>query len=139
MRDGAGARACLNELVTDALTLVPDCLVYLRRLENPAVFRFCAIPQVMAIATLDKCFNNEDVFTGVVKVRKGLAVSMILDSADLDGVEKWFRSFATTIKGKADPVSSQATSASFFFLSRCCLLFLFGTDKGSLAQRRRNN
>ena len=49
------------------------------------------------------------------KVRKGLAVSMILDSADLDGVDKWFRSFATTIKGKADPVSSQATSASFFF------------------------
>ena len=105
----AGALGCLNELVTDALTLIPDCLVYLRRLEDPAVFRFCAIPQVMAIATLDKCFNNEDVFTGVVKVRKGLAVSMILDSANLDGVEKWFRTFAAQIKAKANPVSERVS------------------------------
>jgi hypothetical protein len=82
--------------------LIP-CASYLRRLENVHVFRFCAIPQVMAIATLDKCFNNYDVFTGVVKVRKGLAVRMILDSNSLDGVELWFRNFAQRIKGRVDP------------------------------------
>lgn len=42
------ALACLNELVTDALTLVPECLAYMRQIKNPEVFRFCAIPQVTA-------------------------------------------------------------------------------------------
>ena len=31
----------------------------------PQVFRFCAIPQVMAIGTLALCYNNHEVFTGV--------------------------------------------------------------------------
>lgn len=42
------ALACLNELVTDALALVPECLAYMRQIKNPEVFRFCAIPQVRA-------------------------------------------------------------------------------------------
>ena len=40
------ALGCLNELVTDALALVPDCLAYMRQIKHPEVFRFCAIPQV---------------------------------------------------------------------------------------------
>jgi farnesyl-diphosphate farnesyltransferase len=69
---------CLNELVTDALELVPDCLVYLSKLECVEIFRFCAIPRVMAIATLDKVYANPDVFTGVVKIHKGLYCKLIL-------------------------------------------------------------
>lgn len=61
--------ACLNHLVTDALELVPDCISYMKMLSHPDIFRFCAIPQVMAIATLDKVYNNRDVFSGVVKAR----------------------------------------------------------------------
>ena len=53
------------------------------------VYRFCAIPQVMAIATLAELYNNPQVFTGVVKIRKGLAARMILDSNTEDGVYKW--------------------------------------------------
>ena len=66
------SRLLLNELVTDALELAPDCLAYLSLLNCEEIFRFCAIPQVMAIATLDKLYDNLDVFTGVVKIRKGL-------------------------------------------------------------------
>jgi len=40
---------CLNELVIDALELVPDCLTYLSKLNCPEIFRFCAIPQVIPI------------------------------------------------------------------------------------------
>ncbi len=29
------------------------------------VFRFCAIPQVMAMGTLALCYNNYEVFTGL--------------------------------------------------------------------------
>lgn len=42
----AEALACLNELVTNALRHIPDCLKYMSRLKNQSVFNFCAIPQV---------------------------------------------------------------------------------------------
>ena len=32
--------------MTDALGLVGSCLEYMSRLHDPAIFKFCAIPQV---------------------------------------------------------------------------------------------
>jgi farnesyl-diphosphate farnesyltransferase len=93
---------CLNELVTDALELVPDCLTYMGRLRCEEIFRFCAIPQVMAVATLEKCFGNLDVFTGVVKIRRGLSCKLILDhSSTLPQVHETFERFAKRICRKA--------------------------------------
>jgi len=92
------ALACLNFLVADALELVPDSLEYLRRLRTPEVFRFSAIPQVMAIATLEACFDNPQVFSGVVKIRKGQAAQLILACGTMPAVEAWFHDFATRIK-----------------------------------------
>lgn len=89
---------CLNHLVTNALECIPECLSYLDLLNNKEVFRFCAIPQVMAIGTLSELYNNPEVFTGVVKIRKGMAAKLILDSKDLNGVHKWFELFAKSIK-----------------------------------------
>lgn len=37
---------CLNDMVTNALAHVDDCLKYMSALQDPAIFRFCAIPQV---------------------------------------------------------------------------------------------
>eukprot|EP00804_Cyclotella_cryptica_P020758 CCRYP_016593-RA/>CCRYP_016593-RA protein AED:0.31 eAED:0.31 QI:72/1/1/1/1/1/3/44/784 len=95
---------CMNELVTDALELVPDCLSYLSKLRCSEVFRFCAIPQVMAIATLDKCYHNEDVFTGVVKIRKGMSCLLINNTTDVFGVHSIFNKFASKISKKAESV-----------------------------------
>jgi len=92
---------CLNELVTDALELVPDCLAYIERLSCVEIFRFCAIPQVMAIATLEKCYNNVDVFTGVVKIRKGLSCKLILETNSIPQVHAIFHDFARSILRKA--------------------------------------
>ena len=99
---------CLNELITDALELVPDCLAYLSELRCAEVFRFCAIPQVMAIATLDKCYHNADVFTGVVKIRKGMSCLLINDTTDMYGVHGIFHRFAKSIMRRADDVRSKA-------------------------------
>ncbi|KAL7486034.1 hypothetical protein ACHAW6_011633 [Cyclotella cf. meneghiniana] len=93
---------CLNELVTDALELVPDCLSYLSKLRCTEVFRFCAIPQVMAIATLDKCYHNDNVFTGVVKIRKGMSCLLINNTTDVFGVHTIFNKFASKIMKKAE-------------------------------------
>ena len=101
---GKGCRAsglhCLNYLVADALELVPDSLEYLARLNTPEVLRFCAIPQVMAIATLEACFDNPRLFTGVVKIRKGLTARLLLDSASLDGVHYWFHELAGAVAAR---------------------------------------
>jgi len=98
------SRLLLNELVTDALELAPDCLAYLSLLNCEEVFRFCAIPQVMAIATLAKCYDNLDVFTGVVKIRKGLSCKLILSTNDVDGVHATFNRFAREIISRTEAI-----------------------------------
>lgn len=37
---------CLNDMVTNALIHMEDCLKYMSALRDPAIFKFCAIPQV---------------------------------------------------------------------------------------------
>lgn len=64
----------LSEMTVDALTHATDALDYLTLLSNQSVFNFCAIPQVMAVATLNACFMNPKVMHQNVKIRKGLAV-----------------------------------------------------------------
>lgn len=82
----SSALSCLNLLVTDALRHVPDVMLYLSRLRNQSVFNFCAIPQVMAIATLSACYNNPQVFQGVVKIRKGQAVTLMMQATNMSAV-----------------------------------------------------
>jgi farnesyl-diphosphate farnesyltransferase len=94
------ARACLNHLVADAMTLAPSCLRYMARLRQPDVFRFCAIPQVMAIATLDKLTNNADVFTGVVKIRKGQALQLMNNAGSMGNLHTTFLKHARSIRAK---------------------------------------
>lgn len=92
--------SCLNHLVTDALRHVPDCLAYMSLLRNKQVFRFCAIPQVMAIATLAKVYNNPLVFTQNVKIRKGLAAKLMVETNDMDNVYEHFDQFSREILRK---------------------------------------
>lgn len=66
----------LSEMTVDALSHATDALDYLTLLSNQSVFNFCAIPQVMAIATLETCFMNPQVMQRNVKIRKGAAVQV---------------------------------------------------------------
>jgi len=103
--------ACLNELVTNALGHIPDCLKYMRMIEDPMNFRFCAIPQVMAIATLAAVYNNPKVFQGVVKIRKGMSCRIILETKDFNSVREAFRYQLGVIKSgiPIDDPSSRLT------------------------------
>lgn len=49
--------------------------------------RFAVSPQVMAIATLAACYNNQQVFRGVVKIRKGQAVTLMMDATNIQAVK----------------------------------------------------
>ncbi|XP_043075820.1 squalene synthase isoform X2 [Puntigrus tetrazona] len=94
------ALSCLNLLVTDALHHVPDVIAYLSRLRNQSVFNFCAIPQVMAIATLSACYNNPQVFQGVVKIRKGQAVTLMMQATNMAAVQSIIAQYSQEILQK---------------------------------------
>lgn len=93
---------CLNHLILDCLEHLPDVLEYLQRIENRKVFQFCAIPQLMAIATLDQLFQNARVFTSKVKIRKGLTCQLILNSSNYSQVFSWIEVFMKNIQRKID-------------------------------------
>ncbi|KAJ3311197.1 Farnesyl-diphosphate farnesyltransferase [Boothiomyces sp. JEL0838] len=101
------ALSCLNDLVADALELVPSCLSYMSKLENKSVFHFCAIPQVMAIATLVLFLNNYSVFEKSVKIRRGLAVKLITDITDFEKMKQLYYDYALEINEKARNVDGE--------------------------------
>lgn len=92
------ALRCLNHLVTDALTHAPGSLEYLSRLRDPQVFRFCAIPQVMAIATLAACYNNAAVFTSVVKIARPESARIMVTTRGLGDVLAAFAAHSRALR-----------------------------------------
>lgn len=96
------ALACINEMVTNALEHVSNCILYLHLIQDEKVFRFCAIPQVTAMATLAKIYNNPDVYVEVVKIRKGIAAKMMVGTKDMDAVKKYMERFVEAIRDKLD-------------------------------------
>jgi len=93
----------LNEMVTDALRHIPDCLEYLQMVRDPNVFKFCAIPQAMAIATLSVLYNNHEVFERDVKIRKGEALSIIMYCTDYDKVSSIFKKYVLSLEARMQP------------------------------------
>ena len=63
-------------MILDALRHATDALDYLRLLKNQSVFNFCAIPATMAMATLELCFMNKDLFQRNIKIRKAAAAKV---------------------------------------------------------------
>ncbi|XP_034622594.1 squalene synthase-like isoform X2 [Trachemys scripta elegans] len=114
---------CMNELITNALHHIPDVLTYLSRLKTQSVFNFCAIPQVMAIATLAACYNNKQVFRGVVKIRKGQAVTLMMDATNIQAVKSIMYQYVEEIYRKipsTDP-SSNKTRQIIVSIQTICL------------------
>ena len=102
--------ACLNHMITDALRHASDCLTYLEKLKDPQIFGFCAIPQVMAIATLAEVYNNSLVFKQNVKIRKGLAATLILGTKSYEDVVHIFKRMSQTILRKIEVDKENADS-----------------------------
>jgi farnesyl-diphosphate farnesyltransferase len=94
---------CLNELVLDAYKHVPAVIRYLEAIKDPQVFKFCAIPQVMAIATLERLVNNPDVFTGIVKIRKGLMLSLFQHTSSIEEVKGIISTYSEALLSNLSP------------------------------------
>lgn len=53
--------------------------------------------QMMAIATLEKCYNNPEVFRRNVKIRKGEAVLMIGNSTSIELVKEFMDKYCLSV------------------------------------------
>ena len=95
---------CSSEMVLNAMGHAEECMFYLAGLREQSVFNFAAIPQTMAIATLELCFQNYAIFQRNVKVSKGQACQIMLDSTqNLQLVCEVFRKFSHKIIKKNNP------------------------------------
>eukprot|EP00823_Brevimastigomonas_motovehiculus_P009038 TRINITY_DN870_c0_g1_i1.p1 TRINITY_DN870_c0_g1~~TRINITY_DN870_c0_g1_i1.p1 ORF type:complete len:457 (-),score=84.33 TRINITY_DN870_c0_g1_i1:1727-3097(-) len=100
--------ACLNHMIFDAVRHMEDCIKYMQMLRNTKIFRFCAIPQIMAMATLSKCYNNHKVFEENVKIRKGLGALIMVDTKNMSSVLHRFNEFGAEMVEqirKNDPIN----------------------------------
>lgn len=113
---------CLNEMVTNALKHANDCLKYLSDLRDPAIFRFCAIPQIMAIGTLERCYNNIEVFRGVVKIRRGLTAKIMERTNTMADVYGAFFDFSRSLASKVpeDDPNAKETLNCIDEIQRTC-------------------
>lgn len=91
---------CLNEMVLNAMSHLPDSLKYMSKLQNEQVFRFCAIPQIMALATLSKLYNNSDTFKGIVKMERSLTLEIFSTVKNMDDFKYYFEKFMSQISAK---------------------------------------
>tara|TARA_B100001287_G_C22671280_1_gene525398 strand:- start:1005 stop:2396 length:1392 start_codon:yes stop_codon:yes gene_type:complete len=101
--------ACLNHMITDALEDIPYCIEYLSKIQNPKVFRFCAIPQIRAMAILAEAYGNRNVFTGIITIRKGLWASILNTCNNIKDVQEWYQKFSSQILDKVSSNDPNAT------------------------------
>jgi farnesyl-diphosphate farnesyltransferase len=99
------ALQCLSHMVYNAMRHMKDVLEYLNMIKNPSCFKFCAIPQVMAIATLNMLHTNYKIFTHEnIKIRKGETVWLMKECTSIESVAAIFRLYAREINNKSNPL-----------------------------------
>ncbi len=146
---GRCAEALHASQIVDALRHMPFCVQYMQQLQDTMVFRFCAIPQIMAAGTLAVCYNNGKVFEGkrtrrnedekraprfswffthpgVVKMRRGQTACVFDSCANMGDLLTWFMQFLDILKAKvdnevddSDPTLEQAKKAVTANLDLC--------------------
>ncbi|KAL8719972.1 MAG: hypothetical protein Q9225_003088 [Loekoesia sp. 1 TL-2023] len=98
------AMNCSSEMVLNSLNHADECLFYLAGLKEQSVFNFAAIPQSMAVATLALVFRNPEIFKRNVKITKGSACQIMLESTqNLQKVCEVFRRCVRQIHKKNTP------------------------------------
>ncbi|RKF71526.1 putative squalene synthase [Golovinomyces cichoracearum] len=95
---------CSSEMVMQSLRHADECLFYMAGIKDQSVFNFVAIPQAMAIATLELVFRNPRIFETNVKITKGEACQLMIESTqNLRSVCKIFKRYARRIHKKNCP------------------------------------
>ncbi|CCW72013.1 unnamed protein product [Phytomonas sp. Hart1] len=99
-RADATALQCLNAMIANAMQHIPHVIEYVVSLKDPSILRFCAIPQLMAIATLSKVYHNTDTFNTKVKISKPESCRIMLDCNSVYDFTCMFSTYCENFLGK---------------------------------------
>jgi farnesyl-diphosphate farnesyltransferase len=115
-KNETAALACSSEMVLNSLSHADECLFYMAGIKDQSVFNFVAIPQSMAIATLELVFRNPMIFHQNVKITKGDACQLMTESSqNLRTVCEIFKRYARKIHKRNTP-----TDPNFAAISIAC-------------------
>jgi farnesyl-diphosphate farnesyltransferase len=104
---------CSSAMVLNSLKHADECLFYMAGIKDQSVFNFVAIPQAMAIATLELVFRNPAIFERNVKITKGDACELMMESSqNLKTVCDIFKRYARRIQKKNKPTDPNFTQIS---------------------------
>jgi farnesyl-diphosphate farnesyltransferase len=119
-------------MVTNGLSHATDCLQYLSAVSDPSNLRFCAIRQIMAIASYAMCYNNIEVLRGVVKIRRGLTAK-VFETRSMSDVYEGFYKFCLVLASKIDnkDPSAAATQKYIDNIQAACETYIFQKEKFS--------
>ena len=99
----------LNEMIMNALRHIPDSIEYLSLVKNNSNFKFCAIPQIVAVQTLATLFHNPNVFKKTEKLNKTTLARIFMDTSDMNSVLQFYIDAVEKIEKKiADSESSNS-------------------------------
>jgi farnesyl-diphosphate farnesyltransferase len=111
------ALTCSSEMVLNALIHVKECLLYMAEIKEQGAFNFVAIPQVMAVATLELVFQNPRMFETNVKITKGDTAQLWMESSrNLRTVCATFKRYVRRIQKKNNP-----KDPNFINISTACV------------------
>jgi len=111
------ALACSSEMVLNSLRHAEECLLYMEGIKEQGVFNFVAIPQTMAIATLELVFQNPRIFETNVKITKGDTAQLMMESSqNLRTVCAVFKRYVRRIHKKNTP-----KDPNFFNINIACV------------------
>jgi farnesyl-diphosphate farnesyltransferase len=96
----------LNEMIVNALQHIPDSIEYLSLVKNNSNFKFCAIPQVVAVQTLATLFNNQNVFNKTEKLNKTTLAKIFMDVSDMNSVLQFYIDAVEKIENKISDINS---------------------------------
>lgn len=116
------ALQCSREMVCMGISRVEDCLTYMFGIEDQSTFNFVAIPQAMAIATLELCFQNPELFERNIKISRGSARRITIDlTQEFPRLCEVLTKYAKRTRQKNKP-SAPFPPPPPFQRNRCCLL-----------------
>jgi farnesyl-diphosphate farnesyltransferase len=103
----------LNEMIMNAFRHIPDSIEYLSLVKNNSNFKFCAIPQVVAVQTLATLFHNPNVFKKTEKLNKTTLARIFMDTNDMNSILLFYIDAVEKIEKKiADNESLDQLSSS---------------------------
>ncbi|CAI9769850.1 unnamed protein product [Fraxinus pennsylvanica] len=86
-----------------------DCVKDISAVQDPVIFRGCAVVQFIVIGALAVCYNNIQVFRGVETLAHGLTTKVVDGTKTISDFYRTFYDFTCMLKSKIDDNDPNAT------------------------------